>query len=249
MFSKYARAAALVLPLLIAACGGASSKSEPDDSAPSEALTVGEATHAKPATGALADMTIGSPDAPVTVIEYAALVCPHCARFASEYLPELKKDYVDTGKIKLIFREFPINPAWDSASSALARCAADKGGVEAFLAVEHVLFSTQPAWDPEYQVAPADALAHLKKVAAQAGIDEDGFNACLKREDVLNVIADNGREGAQKYGVRATPTFVINGETLPFRSMDELRKKLDAAYAAASGGAAPAGDGDSSQSQ
>ncbi len=212
------------MALLLSACSGASS----DEPTPAEGGgTPVENTN----VGALADMSIGDENATVTVIEYASVTCPHCATFHETIFPTIKENYVDTGKIQFIFREFPTAPAELSvAGSMLARCAADKGGNDAYFLVIDSLFKTQG--DPRartgwiYSDSPR---AELIKVAAQAGMDEDAFGACVRREELVDLINKNVTEGSNRYNVNSTPSFIINGDLRHFSNAEDFSDALDAA--------------------
>jgi len=187
----------------LAACGGAREE-EAAAPAPSEEADslYGE--------GAFADMMLGDPQAPVTVIEYASVTCPVCAVFHQAVFPEFKAKYIDTGKVKFVFREFPAhNPQLTFAGSMVARCAAGKGGNAAYFAVVNKMFETQEVW------AEGDnPRRELQKIAMEAGMDEAAFEACIRREDLLdllNRVAGNARD---EYGVGGTPSFFINGAPL-----------------------------------
>lgn len=171
------------------------------------------------------DMAIGAPGAPVTVIEYASVTCPGCAHFHQEIFPSVKADYIDTGKVRFIYREFPTAPAQLSvAGSLMARCAAEKAGAEGYFATIGSLFSAQQVW-----VRAQSPRAELLKIAGQAGLDEAAFDACLKRQDLLDVINANTASGRERYGVNSTPSFIIDGEVRQFRSAEEMTAALDKA--------------------
>jgi protein-disulfide isomerase len=217
-----------VLALLITACGGANSEEagakEPAD---------GAATIEKAGTGALSDMAAGSIDAPVTVIEYASVTCPGCAAFHEKVYPAIKEKYLDTGKVRFIFREFPTSPANLSiAGSMLARCAADKGGNDAYFVVLNALFATQRTWI--YGESPRE---ELLKIAAQAGMGAEEFDACVKRQELLDYLNENIKEGSDKYGISSTPSFVLNGQVRHFSSVDDFSKALDEALEKENAGA------------
>jgi protein-disulfide isomerase len=148
---------------------------------------------------AIGDMSMGKDDAKVTVIEYASASCPHCAAFANEHFAKFKTDFIDSGKVKFIFREFPHN---DAALGAfmIARCAPK----EKYFPLVDVFFKTQPDWVP-------NPLQGLKKIALQAGFTEESFTACLNNKDVAKSIFEI-REKADGFGVQGIPTFFINGE-------------------------------------
>jgi protein-disulfide isomerase len=206
--------------LALAACGGASSDETTDSagSAGAEAIDGG-------ATGAFAEMTRGKADATVTVIEYASVTCPHCATFHEQVYPTIKENYIDTGKVRFVFREFPTSPANLSiAGSMLARCAADDGGMDAYFLVLDTLFKTQKTWI--YGENPREELI---KIAAQAGMGEDDLDACINREELLDFLNENVKTGRDKYDIRSTPSFVINGTVRHFSSTEEMSAALDEA--------------------
>src|SRR5581483_8992125 len=121
--------------------------------------------------GPLEDMVLGDPKAPVTVIEYASMTCPHCAHFAEATYPELKKKYIDTGKVRFIFREFPLDPL-AAAGSMLARCA----GKDKYFPMVETLFSQQREWVVQKPLEP------MLTIAKQAGFTKDSFEACLANQ-------------------------------------------------------------------
>ena len=209
---------ASVMALALAACGGASS----DDSAASGGSG---APVENAGTGGLADMAIGNEDATVTVIEYASVTCPHCATFHETIFPAIKENYIDNGKVRFIFREFPTAPAELSVvGSMLARCAADKGGNDAYFLVIDSLFKTQRTWI--YGDSPR---AELVKVAAQAGMDEAAFDTCVRRQELVDLINKNVTEGSDRYNVNSTPSFIINGDLRHFSNVDDFSAALDEA--------------------
>ncbi len=149
-----------------------------------------------PAHGEMAE---GADTAKVTIIEYASASCPHCAAFHMTVYPALKKDYIDTGKVRFLFREFPHNDAGLGAFM-VARCApADK-----YKAIVDVLFKTQEKWMP----APLEG---LKAIALQAGFTEESFLACTKNADVAKAILAE-RKRAEGFGVTGIPYIFINGK-------------------------------------
>lgn len=209
-------ALAVAFSLSLAACGGASS----DNAAPADDAATGVENAGD---GALADMALGNTDATVTVIEYASVTCPHCATFHETIFPTIKENYIDTGKVRFIFREFPTAPAELSVvGSMLARCAADKGGRDAYFLVIDSLFKTQKTW-----IFGDNPRAELIKVANQAGMDEAAFDACVKREELLELINKNISEGRDKYAVNSTPSFVINGNLRHFSNYEDFAAALD----------------------
>ncbi|MEM8771881.1 MAG: DsbA family protein [Pseudomonadota bacterium] len=207
--------------LFTAGCGEATS----DDTAQtSQAEAAGDIAK-NDVEGALGEMSIGAVDAPVTVIEYASVTCPHCATFHERVYPDIKRDYVDTGKVRFVFREFPTAPAELSVvGSMLARCAADKGGEEAYFLVLGSLFKTQQKW-----IYGGDTRNELMKIAAQAGIDQEGFDACVRRQELIDLINENVNEGRDKYEINSTPSFVVNGVKRNFSSVEAMSEALDEA--------------------
>jgi protein-disulfide isomerase len=168
--------------------------------------------NAPPAEG---DMSMGPDTAKVTVIEYASASCPHCAAFYKDVFPALKTEYIDTGKIHFIFREYPHNaPA--HAAFMLARCAPK----EKYFPLIDVFFNTQEEW-------LKDPLAGLNKIAKEAGFTKESFDACLKNEAVAKAILDV-RDTGSSLGVTGIPTFFINGEMLDGETPIEImRSKID----------------------
>src|SRR5207302_10983689 len=149
------------------------------------------------------DITVGSDKAPVTVIEYASMTCPHCAHFAETTFPELQKRYIDTGKVRFIFREFPLDQL-AAAGFILARCA----GPDKYFPLIETLFAQQRAWVVQKPLPP------LLAIAKQAGLSQQAFEACLDNREMLDGIEKVRNEASEKFGVQSTPTFFINGKLL-----------------------------------
>jgi protein-disulfide isomerase len=152
----------------------------------------------------LPDVIQGAPNAPVTIIEYASMTCPHCARFAAETFPALKAKYIDTGKARYMLREFPLD-ALATAAFMLMRCA----GPDKREAMTNLLFTQQKTW--AYADKPVEALANVVK---QAGFSQAAFESCLKDQKLLSSINAARDQAANKFHVDATPTFFINGKRL-----------------------------------
>ncbi len=149
----------------------------------------------------LPDIALGKADAPVTIIEYSSLSCPHCAHFHKEVLPELKSEYIDTGKVRYVEREFPLNNS-AFAGSVLARCL----DPTRFYAFNDLLFSRQDEW-----AFKEDAIVPLRQFAKQAGMTDAEFDKCIDDEALQKKIIAVRNKG-EKEGVRGTPTFFINGK-------------------------------------
>jgi Protein-disulfide isomerase len=153
--------------------------------------------------GELPELVLGNNDAPVTIVEYASMTCPHCANFHTRVLPELKKKYIDTGKVRLVFREFPLDNL-AAAGAMLARCSGDK----AFDMLE-ILFHKQEEW-----VVRNDPVSKLFDMAKQAGFTKESFEKCLTDDDLLKKVEAVRTRANEKFGVNSTPTFFINGKRL-----------------------------------
>ncbi len=170
----------------------------------------------------LGERSLGAADAKVVVVEYASTTCPHCATFHTEVFPGVKKDYVDSGKVRFIFREFPLNDI-DLAAVMVARCAPE----DKYFPLLDVYFEQQENWT---KGNPRD---ELFKIAQLAGFTRESFDACLKNEQVAKGILESRNRAESEFGVESTPTFFINGEVLRgVESAEEFRKLIDAALAA-----------------
>ena len=146
------------------------------------------------------DMVLGSAEAPVTMIEYSSLTCSHCADFHSQTLPLIKADYIDQGKVKLIYRDYPLDNGAALSAAMVARCSGDR-----FFTVIDLLYASQASWAGSSNVASA-----LKSVVAPTGMTGAEVDACLARTDLRAGIQAERIQGLNTYGVTATPTFIIN---------------------------------------
>jgi protein-disulfide isomerase len=160
--------------------------------------------------GPLPDLIEGKADAPVTIIEYASMTCPHCAAFHKGTYPALKTKYIDTGKVRFIFREFPLDEL-AVAASMLARCAATEkdnkaAAPEKGLAMISVLFNSQEKWAVREPIPP------LLQIAKQAGFTQATFDECLKDQKLYEAILAMRERGSKDYKVESTPTLFINGK-------------------------------------
>ncbi|MDJ1157833.1 DsbA family protein [Chelatococcus sp. SYSU_G07232] len=152
--------------------------------------------------GPLGDVALGAKDAKVTVIEYASMTCSHCATFHEKTYPALKSKYVETGKVRFILREFPLDPL-ATAGFMLARC----GGNEKYYPITDLLFQQQRTW--AFSDKPLDALSQLMK---QAGFTQESFESCLKDQKIYDAVNAVKNRAVEKFGVNSTPTFFINGQ-------------------------------------
>jgi protein-disulfide isomerase len=169
------------------------------------------------------DMAMGNPAAKVTVIEYASTACPHCARFNNEVFPAFKKKYVDTGKVRYVYREFLTAPASVSTAGPLvARCA----GKARYFDVLDALFRGQ-----EKAYETGDIVGLLVAAGAKAGLSRDQVRACAGDAAAAKALNDRVERYADSYGVESTPTFVINGKKLADLDHEVGLADLDAAIA------------------
>ena len=176
-------------------------------------LVVGGTSAAEPG-----ERTLGDPNAPVTVIEYASLTCPHCAHFHNEVLPDLKERYIETGKVRLVYRDFPLDERALMAA-ALAHCA----GPDRYFGFLDVLFQTQSGW-----ARADDYIGALKKLGKLGGMSDEQMDACLADQELTDGILQSRLDGQNEHQVSSTPTLVINGEVYPgAREIDELSAVID----------------------
>ena len=217
------------LSILVAACGQAedtgtatsaatetaesqaqgTESAAPQQSADSSATTQSE--------GTWGDLVYGSPDAPVEVIEYASLTCPHCATFAATVFPQIKEKYIDTGKVRFVYRNFLLNQV-DLAASTVARC----GDEESTKKIMKTLFARQGVWLRAQN--PLDGLAEqLRKF----GMSRTQFDRCMSNRDMHVNLVQMTQDGQKKYQVNATPTIIVNGAKLDTTSFDKISESID----------------------
>jgi protein-disulfide isomerase len=166
----------------------------------------------------LPEIVIGKADAPVTIVEYASMTCGHCAAFHNNVLPKLKEKYIDTGKARLVFRDFPLDNI-AAAVSMLARCVGGDGS-QAFIGE---MFKRQQAW----AFAPGNPVPRLFEMARQAGFTQATFDKCLTDQKLLEQIEAGRKRASEKFGVNATPTFFINGKRLGGVTLADFEKAID----------------------
>jgi protein-disulfide isomerase len=175
---------------------------------------------AKPVS--LPDMALGPADAAVTITEYASMTCPHCAAFDTAVFPKIKSEYIDTGKVRYVFREFPLDVK-AAAGSMLARCIA-KDDSGKYFAVVDLLFKQQADW------AMKNTAETLGRIGKQAGLSQQAVEACLKDQALLDKIAADQKYASEVLKVDSTPTFFINGEKIKgeasFEAFDKVIKPL-----------------------
>jgi protein-disulfide isomerase len=170
---------------------------------------------------ALPDMALGSAKAPVLIAEFASMSCPHCAAFEQNVFPMLRSKYIDTGKVRFVFREYPLDMK-AVAASMLARCIAN-GDPEKFFGAIDTLFKQQDQ-------LMAQTLETLRQIGKRAGMDDQGADACVKDQALLDKLSADQKFANEELKVEATPTFFINGKmfkgAMSFEEMEEKIKPL-----------------------
>ena len=185
-----------------------------------DAMAQSPADVAKPQS--LPDMALGPANAPVTITEYASLTCPHCATFAEKVFPKIKSEFIDTGKIRYVFREFPLDIK-AAAGSLLARCIATDDAPKYFAVID-LLFKQQNDW------VMKNTTETLTRIGKQAGLTQQAVEDCLKDQALLDKIAADQKYAADVLKVTSTPTFFINGEIIKGeQSFEEFSKRINAA--------------------
>jgi len=182
-----------------------------------DAMAQGAADVAKPVS--LPDMALGPANAPVTITEYASMTCPHCAAFNADVFPKIKSTYIDTGKIRYVFREFPLDIK-AAAGSMLSRCIA-KDDAAKYFAVTDLLFRQQSDW------VMKNTTETLSRIGKQAGLSQQAVDDCLKDQSLLDKIVADQKYANEVLKVNSTPTFFINGEMIKGEtSFDEFDKRI-----------------------
>lgn len=175
-------------------------------------------------TSSIPDMISGNPDATVEVIEYASFTCPHCATFHTGAYKKLKAEYIDTGKIKFIYREvyFDRFGLW---ASLVARC----GGEDKFFGIADLIYADQAGWTRAGD--PAAIVGELRKIGRLAGLDDEALEACLQDGDRAQALVAWYQENAEEDGIDSTPSFLINGKKYSNMSYENMKETIDAALA------------------
>jgi protein-disulfide isomerase len=182
-----------------------------------DAMAQSAADVAKP--GSLPDMALGPANAAVTVTEYASMTCPHCAAFTEKVFPKIKSEYIDSGKIRFVFREFPLDIK-AAAGSMLARCVA-KDDAGKYFAVVDMLFRQQESW------VLKNTTETLIRIGKQAGLSQQQVEDCLKDQALLDKIAADQKYANEVLKVNSTPTFFLNGEMMKGeQSFEEFDKRI-----------------------
>jgi protein-disulfide isomerase len=182
-----------------------------------DAMAQGAADVAKPVS--LPDMALGPANAPVTITEFASMTCPHCAAFNADVFPKIKSTYIDTGKIRYVFREFPLDIK-AAAGSMLSRCIA-KDDAAKYFAVTDLLFKQQSDW------VTKNTTETLSRIGKQAGLSQQAVDDCLKDQSLLDKIVADQKFANEVLKVNSTPTFFINGEMIKGEtSFEEFDKRI-----------------------
>jgi protein-disulfide isomerase len=168
----------------------------------------------------LPDMALGPADAKVTITEYASMTCPHCAAFNEQVFPKIKAEFIDTGKVRYVFREFPLDIK-AAAGSMLSRCIAN-GDANKYFAVTDLLFKSQSDW------VMKNTTESLTRIGKQAGLTQQQVEDCLKDQALLDKIAADQKYASEVLKVDSTPTFFVNGERIKGEtSIEEFEKKIN----------------------
>ena len=183
-----------------------------------DAMAQSAADVAKPMS--LPDMALGPADAPVTITEFASMTCPHCAAFNEAVFPKIKAAYIDTGKIRYVFREFPLDIK-AAAGSMLSRCIA-KDDAAKYFAVTDLLFRSQSDW------VAKNTTEALTRIGKQAGLSQQQVEDCLKDQSLLDKIVADQKYASEVLKVNSTPTFFLNGEKIKGEtSFEDFAKKIN----------------------
>jgi len=168
--------------------------------------------------GPLEDIVMGNPDAPNVIVEYASMTCPHCANFYTNVFPEVKEKYIDTGKARFVFREFPLD-GLAVAASMLTRCADE----DRFYPLIDGLFETQETW----ALPGEDGKQKLLLIAKQAGFSQEAFDKCLADKELFDKIVAVRKKAHEEYGVDSTPSFFVNGKRLEGIAFENFESAID----------------------
>src|SRR5947207_11910395 len=183
-----------------------------------EAMAQSASDVAKPQS--LPDIALGPANANVTITEYASMTCPHCAAFTEKVFPKIKSEFIDSGKIRFVFREFPLDIK-AAAGSMLARCIA-KDDAPKFFAVTDLLFKQQNDW------VTKNTTETLTRIGKQAGLTQQQVETCLKDQSLLDKIAADQKYASEVLKVDSTPTFFVNGEKIKGEtSIEQFEKKIN----------------------
>ncbi|WP_164660769.1 DsbA family protein [Tropicibacter sp. Alg240-R139] len=196
--------------------------SQPQSSLPSNPLVgAAYAQETEVDTSTIIEMVQGAEDAPVEIIEYASYTCPHCAAFHEGPYKELKKDFIDPGKVKFIYREvyFDRYGLW---ASMIARCA----GPEKFFGLSDLIYAGQSEW--ARAGGPTEIVDELSKIGRLAGLDNDTIEACLQDANKAQTLVTWYQENAEEHGIESTPSFIVNGKKVSNQSYADFKTLIEA---------------------
>lgn len=164
---------------------------------------------------------LGDPDAPITIIEYSSLTCPHCASFHVNTLPKLKQEWIDSGRARLVYRHYPLDQTALRAAM-VTNCLEGRR----FFGMIEMLFETQRSW-----ARAEDPVRELARAASMAGMDRETFERCINDRSEAERIVEKQTEARDEIGVQSTPSFYIDGELVagsqPFEEFDRILKSAE----------------------
>jgi protein-disulfide isomerase len=172
----------------------------------------------------VAEMVLGDPDAPVTVVEYASFTCPHCAAFHTTVMPQIKENFIDTGKVKLVYREvyFDRSGLW---AAMVARCAPQ----DRYFGIVDVLYSTQKDW--AVADTPEAVVENLYRIGRQAGLTDAQMDACMSDREFAEGLVADFQANTKADAIDSTPSFIIDGEKAGNMDYEDFEARLNAALA------------------
>lgn len=214
------RIATAICAVIAVAAGGYWLTQSPSTVPVPQLVGSAEAQSADLDTSSIVEMVQGAEDAPVEIIEYASYTCPHCANFHQGPYKQLKKEYIDTGKVKFIYREvyFDRYGIW---ASMVARC----GGPEKFFGITDLIYQGQSDWTRAG--GPAEIVEELRKIGRLAGLSNDQLEACLQDGTKAQTLVAWYQKNAEKDGIQSTPSFVVNGKKVDNQSYDEFKALIE----------------------
>ncbi|UTW58143.1 DsbA family protein [Kordiimonas sp. SCSIO 12603] len=221
--SWFRSASVAVSVLALAACGDSGDTTSANSSASSAEIEV--VNYGEGQEGTWGDIVYGNPDAPITVVEYASLVCGYCANYANNVFPEFSKEYIETGQIKFVFRNYLLGRL-DMVASAIARCGTEDEAKK----LTKLFFNRQGEW--LRSESPESALASLARRAVN--MSRVKFDKCLANSDMQKNLVQMTKIGNESYDVTGTPSFIVNGKKLDFRTFEELDVAMEEAIKSAS---------------
>ncbi len=172
------------------------------------------------------EMTMGDPDAPITVVEYASFTCPHCATFHRDVMPQLRENFIDTGKVNFVFREvyFDLYGLW---AGVIARCAPE----DRYFGIVDLIFKTQSDWTrstaTDENGAKAEVTQNLFGIGRQAGLTDDQMRECLQDREFMEALVAEFQQNMEADQVTGTPSFIINGEKASNMSYADFEARLN----------------------